>query len=201
MIIRRANRGTTLENKNDSASSDHRAEAVDEWQLIGIVTMCVVAAVLYGIVHDQVTARVCVEYFTVGHPPVFGTDDPTLLGIGWGIIATWWVRLLLGIPLALVARVGARPKRPLGSLVRPVVWLMAVMMFCALAAGVMGWLLARTGAISLFGAIAEKLPPDRHAPFLADLWAHSASYLVGLVGGIVVMVLVWRSRAQANPEA
>ena len=58
--------------------------------------MCIVAAVLYGIIHDQVTARVCVEYFTIGHPPIFGTDNPTLLRIGWGIVATWWVGLLFG---------------------------------------------------------------------------------------------------------
>lgn len=53
-------------------------------QSFGIVPMRVIAAGCYGIAHDQVTACVCVEYFTVGHPPVFSTDDPTLLGIGWG---------------------------------------------------------------------------------------------------------------------
>src|SRR5262245_33637640 len=101
-------------------------------QSLGIVLMCIFAAVIYGIIHDQITARICVEYFTIGHPPIFGTDDPTLLGIGWGIFATWWVGLLLGVPLAMVARVGSRPKRPLGSLVRPILFLMAVMAMCAL---------------------------------------------------------------------
>jgi hypothetical protein len=166
-------------------------------QSLGIVLMCVVAAVCYGIAHDQVTARVCVEYFTVGHPPVFGTDDPTLLGIGWGIITTWWVGFLLGVPLAVVARAGSRPKRSVVSLVRPVACLLAVMAVCALAAGVLGWLLASSGAVFLVGPIARELPADRHVPFLADMWAHSASYLVGLVGGIVVMVLIWRSRGRA----
>jgi hypothetical protein len=163
-------------------------------QSLGIVLMCVVAAVCYGIAHDQVTARVCVEYFTVGHPPVFDTDDPTLLGLGWGVIATWWVGLFLGVPLAVVARAGSRPRRTVRSLVRPVVWLLVVTGACALAAGVAGWLLARNGAVVLVGPIAERLPADRHVPFLADLWAHSASYLVGVVGGIVVLVRVWRSR-------
>jgi hypothetical protein len=173
-----------------------RGGAIDVHAL-GIVLMCVVAAVCYGVVHDQVTARVCVEYFTVGHPPVFGTDDPTLLGIGWGIIATWWVGLLLGVPLAIFARVGSRPKRSFGSLVRPIAGLLGVMAVFALAAGVMGWFLARSGAVFLVGPIARALPADRHVPFLADLWAHSASYLVGLVGGIVVMIRVWRSRRGA----
>lgn len=163
-------------------------------QSMGIVLICVFAAVTYGIAHDQITARVCVEYFTVGHPPVFGTDDPTLLGIGWGIVATWWVGLLLGVPLAVVARAGSRPKRSVGSLVKPVVGLLAVTAVCALAAGVTGWFLARSGVVFLVGPIARELPADRHVPFLADMWAHSASYLVGLAGGIAVMVLVWRSR-------
>src|SRR3954464_5056776 len=94
---------------------------------LAIVGFATLSAVLYGIVHDQITARVCVEYFTVGHPPVFGTDDPTLLGIGWGILATWWVGLLLGVPLAIVSRVGSRHKRTVGSLLRPIVGLLTVM--------------------------------------------------------------------------
>lgn len=166
-------------------------------QSLGIVLTCVAAAIAYGVVHDQVTARVCVEYFTVGHPPVFGTDDPTLLGIGWGVIATWWVGVFLGVPLAIVARAGSRPKRSVSSLVQPVAALLSVMALCALAAGVVGWYLARMGTIILVGPLARQLPADRHVPFLADLWAHMASYVVGLLGGIVVMILVWRSRGRA----
>jgi hypothetical protein len=53
-------------------------------QFLAIVLISIVAAISYGILHDQITARVCVEYFTMGHAPIFGTDDPTLLGLGWG---------------------------------------------------------------------------------------------------------------------
>jgi hypothetical protein len=64
-------------------------------------------------------------------------------------------------------------------------------------AGFLGWLLGVSGAVYLVGPLAEELPADRHMPFLADLWVHSASYLVGAVGGIVVIILVWRSRGRA----
>jgi len=170
-------------------------------QAVAIVGMCMLAAVCYGILHDQITARVCVEYFTVGHPPVFATEDPTLLGIGWGIIASWWVGLLLGIPLAVVACVGSRPRRSVGSLVRPVVYLLLVTGVCAWTAGVAGWLLASTGMVALVGPIAHILPPDRHIPYIAVKWAHSTSYLVGTIGGMIVILLVWRwrVRATANP--
>lgn len=168
-------------------------------QSLGIVVMCSAAAICYGVVHDQITARVCVEYFTVGHPPLFGTDDPTLLGLGWGVVASWWVGLLLGVSLALVARAGSRPKRSVGSLVRPVACLLVVTGSAALLAGLLGWLLAFRGVVFLVGPIARELPLERHVPFLADMWAHSASYLFGLVGGIVVIWQVWRSRIRAVP--
>jgi hypothetical protein len=168
-------------------------------QALGIILMSIVAAVIYGIAHDQVTARVCVEYFTVGHASIFGTDDPTLLGIGWGIIATWWVGLILGVPLAIAARFGSRPKRSMRSLVRPIASLLGVMAAFALVAGVTGWLLARNGVIFLVKRLAERIPPERHAAFLADGWAHSASYLVGFVGGIVLIRLVSRSRGRSSP--
>ena len=72
-----------------------------------IILLCIAAAVIYGIVHDQITARVCVEYFTIGHPDIFGTDSPTLLAFGWGIVATWWAGVLIGVPLAFTSLLGS----------------------------------------------------------------------------------------------
>ncbi len=163
---------------------------------VAIVVLSIAAAVVYGILHDQITARVCVEYFTIGHPPVFDTESPTLLGIGWGIIATWWAGLLLGIPLALAARAGRRPKRSVSSLVRPIFTLLAVMGVSALLAGVVGFILGRIGTVYLLDPLASHIPHDRHARFLGDLWAHDTSYLIGFVGGTVVIVRVWRSRGR-----
>jgi hypothetical protein len=167
---------------------------------VAIVLLSILAAVVYGIVHDQVTARVCLEYFTVFHPPVFDTESPTLQGLGWGVIATWWVGLLLGVPLAAAARLGPRPPRPVGSMVRPILGLLGVMGACALIAGLIGYGLGWTGAVVPAPWIADALPPERHARFLADLWAHNASYLVGFLGGIVVIGRVWRSRRAGLPS-
>jgi hypothetical protein len=163
-------------------------------QSLAIVGLCVLASIVYGIAHDQVTARVCVEYFTIGHPPIFGTDSPTMLGIGWGIVASWWMGLLLGLGLALAARAGQRPKRQVQSLVVPIALLMVFTACAAVMAGVTGYCLASLGAVKLTGSLASDVPPHRHVAFLADLWAHTASYLVGGVGGLVVIVQTWRSR-------
>jgi hypothetical protein len=170
-------------------------------RIVGIMLFCVLASVTYGILHDQITVRICIEYFTLGHPPVFDTTDPTLLGLGWGIIATWWVGVFLGVPLGLVSTVGSHPQRSLRSLVRPIVGLFGVMATAAAGAGLIAWLLGRNGLISLSGPVAEALPPDRHLPFLVDWWIHSTSYYVGTVGGILVIFWVGWSRSQLARKA
>ena len=167
--------------------------------VIRIVILCVVAAVGYGLVQDQVTARVCVEYFTIGHPPVFATESPTLLALGWGVIATWWVGLLLGVPLSLAARVGKRPTRDARDLVKPVLVLLAVIASAALVAGIVGYVLARTGAIFLLQPLADQVPADRHALFLADGAAHNVAYAAGFIGGIVLTIRTWRRRRFPAP--
>jgi hypothetical protein len=168
-----------------------------------IILLCIVAAVIYGVVHDQITARICVEYFTIGHPPVFGTDDPTLLGLGWGVIATWWVGLILGGLLALSSRVGSWPKVSASQLVRPLVIMLAVVGILALLSGIAGHVAATRRWVWLVEPMASRVPAERHIAFLTNLWAHLASYIGGFVGGIVlcVYVLVRRARMAGRPPA
>jgi hypothetical protein len=168
---------------------------------LAIIALSILSAVAYGIVHDQITARICVEYFTIGHPPVFATDSRTLLAFGWGVIATWWVGLLLGIPLAMAARLGRRPKRSAASLVRPIGVLLLVMACCATLAGAIGYLLARDKVVFLVEPLSWQVPVEKHVPFLVDLWTHDASYLAGFVGGIVLIVITWKSRKTAQDQA
>jgi hypothetical protein len=161
---------------------------------LAIVLLCVAAAVSYGVLHDQITARFCVEYFTIGHPPIFGTDDPTLLGLGWGVIATWWVGAFLGIPLALAARAGGPPRREPKSLVRPLTMLIGISAIVAALSGLAGYYLASARVIWLVPQLAEQMPPETQVRFLAVGAAHSASYACGFFGGVVLIVVTWRSR-------
>jgi len=165
---------------------------------VRIALLCTASAVVYGIVQDQVTARVCVEYFTVGHPPVFEASSPTVLALGWGIIATWWVGLLLSVPLGLAARAGHRPPLDARDLVKPILLLLAVISFIALASGFVGFGLARAGAIRLLDPLASKVPREKHVLFLADLGAHMGAYAGGFLGGIVLCILIWRKRGRVG---
>ncbi len=97
-----------------------RLAMISSMESLKIILLCIMATIVYGILHDQVTARVCVEYFTIGHPPVFHTESPTVLAFGWGMIATWWMGLILSIPAVLASRVGSWPKFKAVDLLRPI---------------------------------------------------------------------------------
>ena len=157
-------------------------------EALKIIVMCVLAAVLYGILHDQVTARVCVEYFTIGHPPVFETSSPTRLALGWGVIATWWVGLPLGTLLAAFARVGSLPRLTAGDLFRPLTIMLCLLGAAAFISGVAGYILARNDVLHLMGELARAVPAEKHDAFIADLWAHNCSYLGGVIGAIALSV-------------
>jgi membrane associated rhomboid family serine protease len=80
---------------------------------------------------------------------------------------------------------------PARSLARTIVIVLLVMAAGSLVAGVTGYLLAREGIVVLTGPIASRVPEERHVAFITDLWAHSASYIFGFAGGLV---LIWRVR-------
>lgn len=158
-----------------------------------IAITCILAGVLYGIVHDQFTARICVEYFTIFHPPVFHTQSPTLLGLGWGVIATWWVGAFFAIPMILAARAGSRPVLMASELNRPIALLLAFMAASAVPFGVAGYVLARTGVLNTEWLSFTASPALRYR-FMADWWAHNASYASAFLGGTVLCVMTYRRR-------
>ncbi|HEY5721723.1 MAG TPA: hypothetical protein VIT45_05325 [Allosphingosinicella sp.] len=166
------------------------------FEAVRIVLFAMLAAIAYGILHDLVTAHLCVEYFTVAHPPVFPTSSPFLLGLGWGIIATWWVGLLLGIALAAAARLGPRPRLGLAELRRPILLVMLASALAAFLTGIAGAFLASAGLAPLPTDLGFPIPAGRHVSFFAVSLAHAASYLAGAVGGLVVIVLTVRKRTR-----
>ncbi|MEN6406436.1 MAG: hypothetical protein ABFC77_08190 [Thermoguttaceae bacterium] len=168
-----------------------------------IILLCIVSAVVYGILLDQVTARVCVEYFTVGHTPVFPTESPTLLAFEFGILATWWMGLILGILAALACGVGPWPKLDAARLIQPVACLLVVMAVAALLAGITGYQLAEASGFVLPEPFGPRVPKDHHRFFFVDSLAHLAAYSVGAIGGAILCVraILQRRRMARNKEA
>ncbi|HZQ92152.1 MAG TPA: hypothetical protein VFA60_10205 [Terriglobales bacterium] len=161
-----------------------------------IVALGAGAAMAYGIIQDQVAVRVSGEYFTIGHVPLFDTTSPTLLALGWGVADTWWLALPFGVLLAAAARAGARRALGAGELLRPVGLLFAMIALAAALAGALGYVLARNGVLDVPQDFVDLLPAERQQLFMADWWAHNASCAVGVLGGIVLCLRLYRERAR-----
>jgi hypothetical protein len=168
-------------------------------QVLAIIGLSVSAAITYGIIQDQITARICVEYFTIGHARLIDTDSPTVLGLFWGVVATWWVGLPLGMGLAVAARAGRRHQLTASDLLPPLTRLLLTMFAFAALAGLIGFVTSRSGVFTLSEPLASRVPTDRHIAFLTCGWAHSASYLAGVLGGVALWIRTWRKRGQALP--
>ena len=82
-----------------------------------VILLCTVAAMAYGILHDQITVRICLEYFTLAHPPLFHTTSTTRLAIYWGAAATAGIGLVFGTVLALVSHSAGSEPVPLEPVV------------------------------------------------------------------------------------
>lgn len=161
-----------------------------------VVLLCILAACSYGVVHDQITARVCLEYFTVAHPPFFPTSSPTLLALCWGVAATIGLGVVFGLVLALVSQSGSPPPIPPDRLVRPILFLLTVMASCALLAALLGYQLSQSQHFFLPPSLARAIPVRLHDRFLAVWSAHLASYLVGLTGASFLCFRIWRARGR-----
>jgi glycerol uptake facilitator-like aquaporin len=162
---------------------------------LSIILLCIGAAILYGVIHDQFTIRLSLEYFTIVHPQILpvGTS-PTVLALAWGVIATWWVGLILGVILSIGCCGGKRPTLSAKEMVRPILILLLVMAGGAFLSGCTGYFLASRHIVGPGSEIAEVIPPDRIPRLIAAWFTHLASYGLGFIGAVVLSIRAWIRR-------
>ena len=165
---------------------------------IKTILLCLFGAITFGILHDLITANICLEYFTIAHPKVIESQNPFLLALVWGALATWWVGLILGILIMCSNSIGKASAISFTVIKRYIIRLLVTMPITSALAGLIGYLLAKTNAIHLIGELAETIPFKKQDVFLAVGWAHVSSYIVGFVGGIVICTKIWMQRTAPN---
>lgn len=163
--------------------------------------MCVAMSIVYGILHDLITTQICLEYFTVFHPDIFHTENPFLLALGWGVIATWWVGLFLGLLVAGAARIGDLRRLSWRELLRPLV----VVMLCSYAAAIVAGAFAAltmpkiSRVFSPEGSKMEVLSHYSQAVqhrIMIDFFAHNASYFASAAGAVLLCAWIISRRSK-----
>ncbi len=167
-------------------------------QTVLIISLCMLSAILYGIVHNQVTVRINLEYFTIGHRQIINSTSPTLLGIAWGIHPNWWVGIAMGVVLSLAGRAGKWPKRDVRSFIKPILILLLVSGISSATAGILGYKLANSGTLALYEPLSSLVPAGGHASYISALWMHTASYTAGTMGGLILALFVFTGRIRSS---
>lgn len=172
--------------------------------LLLIIILSALTGGLYGILHDQVTYTISPEYFTKFKFYQFGLKifilaDQRVGAMLVGILATWWMGLIIGLILgALSLLFDAR--QMFGQWFRSMVITIGVaVMVPVLALGV--WLIIQkvspspAQTVYLPAFVPEGITVDDTKAFTAVGVIHNFSYLgglLGLVAGCWYMVVKYR---------
>lgn len=184
-----------------------------------IVGLCVGSAITYGILHDQITYRMCPEYFTQGfHKNMMdqwtdfplnsakklfddNPDNPTLRAALWGTIASWWMGAILGIPITLACRLGSWPKLGYKDIVKPLACSMGMTGATAAFSGLQAHLMIKNADPKAAQYLLNRMyvpinGVTDYKGFLTDLCAHEAAYAAGPVWSLALIVHILKTRYQ-----
>jgi hypothetical protein len=158
------------------------------------VGLGVFGAVIYGIVHDQITIRISAPYLMDWHPEIIESRDPTLVALAWGVVATWWFGLILGSLLAFAATAGSRPFAPWFWTVRAVGFVFCV----AAASALVAFGITRGFGLQLpdafFGPVYGELSMQERLAFTQAAAMHETSYDAAGVATLLAAIMIWRQR-------
>lgn len=172
---------------------------------IEIIWQTCVAVIGYAIVQDQVSARLSPAYFTVGHNPIPGLSDPTLVGLAWGFLGGFPGGILLGLAIACCATLGAAPAASPATVQRAILLAVLGMTFGTVCSGGSAAYNAGVADVALGEPWARLIPTGEHRGFFIVACAHFGTYLGGALAGVAVCGwLLWQrwlgeARAAALP--
>jgi hypothetical protein len=167
------------------------------------------AAVLYGILNDQVTIRVCKEYFTHGFHKLMLDDYPdnflkrhflqsnsaTKLAIGWGIFGTYDLGKYLATGMLAATRIplGSIPRLSIKDLILPTTIAFSGVGLACLAKGLYGYRkAAKMTEEELNNAIncpdLKNSSPATKRKFIANAYAHDAAFSAGACAGAAMII-------------
>jgi hypothetical protein len=167
-------------------------KATPKWiDFVGIVLMATLCAVVYGVLQDQLSIRISPAYFLKAHTKILETEDLTLVGLAWGVTATWWVGLALGFAVATFATYGPRAAYCPGRALRGMMRIMAGTGIATLAVGLIAYMMNWTSSVAFrFVDL-----PEEVRRFSAVQAAHNASYLAAPTLAVLLIRQVWTSRS------
>ena len=179
----------------DIARDRHNTRRVKEYAFLCATTF---AALVYGVVHDEITVTISPEYFLVFKALA---DDPRPMRLATAVVAvraSWWVGLLLGAVL-LVAN-NPRPTGRPSQLRYAELGRLAAIPLLAACLGAIGGAANSLDPFGLSTTVRPLVPDDRVRAFLLVWGIHIGSYAGAAIGAAcsVGLIIVRRRRRRAE---
>jgi hypothetical protein len=163
----------------------------------GVLSQCIflsiVAAGLFGVIHDQITFSISREYFTKFKyqqfgfgSDSFGGDRQTVAAIGF--LATWWVGLFIGLIFGFTGLIFPDHKEMFKAVSKSI----ALVLMISVLSGIAGFLIAKFHLVKT--GVGWSFPDhlvDRES-FIIVGTIHNFSYLgalTGLLAGVIYMLV------------
>ena len=153
--------------------------------------LCMVAAGVFGAVHDQISYSVSPEYYTRFKFLQFGLTDTAvperLRAAVVGFLASWWMGIPLGLLTGVAGFMQHTPSLMQRALLRSLPLVMGVALVVALGGLVYGW--AQTAHVDLSRYRGWYIPAglENLRAFLCAGYMHNAAYM----GGLLAVPAAW----------
>ena len=170
--------------------------------VLSIAFLGAIVAGCYGIVHDHVTYSISPEYFTKVKFQQFRYADFRIGDRAFvssiGFLATWWV----GFAIAWFLARRLIPNQPRTVAYRQIAMGFALVLACGMLSAAAGfsyglWRGPAADYSSWAGIVARHQVTDIYA-FVRVAYIHNASYLGGLLGVILALIII---RPQHHPKS
>lgn len=165
-----------------------------------IIIAVTFTASVFGVIHDQVTFSISPEYYTHLKFSQFGldfygNDNNRLLVIIVGILATWWIGLIMGIIFSLMSLFLKSPKEMIAKSIRAVLITLLVTIITSFVGYLYGrFILINTnGLMNIYGV-------EDFENFLIVGSIHNYSYIGGGIGTIVGIIYIYRKVLQQQKK-
>jgi hypothetical protein len=178
------------------------------WREYLFLLAVVGVSLLYGVANDQITSRISWEYFYYGKglSRILGPQTPpNMPALHWeatkvGLKATWSAGLIVGVAI-LIAN---NPSRTLPQLAYRRLWryVPTILLCCAFFGSLLGGIGYEGFLVGWSPEFQEMLRRTEFRPrlFMAVYGTHLGGYLGGMVGTIIAVISIRRSRKIGVPD-
>mgnify|MGYP001358543581 CR=1 FL=1 len=173
-----------------------------------IVLLSVIIASVYGILHDQLTYCISPEYYTKFKFPMFGLvsdpketlQNPRLAVALTGIIATWWVGLIIGIAFGIIALVLKDDRQMFRSALKALLRTIVIAIGAGLTGLGYGWMTRTIQDAESYNKYASGTIEDIRSFYIVGC-IHNFSYLGGGIGLAIGIITIYRHKKTRNIQA